>query len=56
MGLEINRFYRGLRARRIETTQQRCEYEIIFHKQSLKRTDCLLVVKKQYDYKLMVIC
>ena len=42
--------------RRMENTQQGCEYEIIFHKQSLNRTDCLLVVKKQYDYKLMVLC
>jgi hypothetical protein len=45
-----------LRVRRMENTQQRREYEKMFHKQSLKRTDCLLVVKKQYDYKLMVIC
>ena len=55
-GLVINRFNRGLRARRKETTQQGREYEIVFHKQSLNRTDCLVVVKKQYEYKLMVIC
>ena len=55
-GLVINRLKRSLRVCTIETAQQGREYEIVFHKQSLNRTDCLVVVRKQYEYKLMVIC